>query len=120
MEQITVRLSEALIEELDDIAEDSGRSRAEVIRDELHSDGDAEQLQAELARVRTERDQLHDDSERRIEYLETQIERLQRTNLKILEDRDRDTELELYVDDRREWEQAGILTRTKWRLVGKT
>lgn len=33
MKQITVRLNE----ELDRIAEDSGRSRAEVIRDELNS-----------------------------------------------------------------------------------
>jgi Arc/MetJ-type ribon-helix-helix transcriptional regulator len=56
--------------------------------------------------------------EQRVDYLETQVNRLQRTNLKILEERDRNTELEVYVDERREWKQAGMITRTKWWLLG--
>ena len=67
---------------------------------------------------------LHDNSRVRYSFrrvpafLEHQIERLQRTNLKILAERDRTTDLEVYVDERREWERASWLTRQKWELFG--
>lgn len=112
MEQITVRLDEELIEELDDMAEESNRSRAEVIRDELNSREDAEQLRSELERMQSE-------YESEIEYLENQVERLQRTNLKILEHREEKTDLQVYVDRRREWEEANWFTRQKWKFFGR-
>lgn len=52
-------------------------------------------------------------------FLENQIERLQRTNLKILAERDRTTDLEVYVDERREWERASWFTQQKWKLFGR-
>lgn len=100
MKQITVRLSEELIGELDRIAENSDRSRAEVIRDELNS--------------------LEKPSE--VERLRTEVERLRREKRLILEHREENTELVNAVKEERSLAkrkaEAGLWTKTKWALFG--
>jgi Arc/MetJ-type ribon-helix-helix transcriptional regulator len=137
MQRITISVPESLHERVVELGGSDGPydSKSEAVRGLIHDlEAERDEYAAELRQARErmhkhEADmQAHEDEltsvreeyDQETDYLETQIERLQRTNLKILEDRDRDAELELYVDDRREWEQASILTRTKWRLVGKT
>ena len=104
MEQITVRIAEDTLEELDRIAKESNRSRAEVIRDVLNSREDSSEV-----------DRLRDELERERE----RSQRLERANLLILEERDRTAELEVYVSEQQEWREASWLTRQKWRLFGK-
>lgn len=59
MQQITVRLPEKLIGELDDEAENGHYdSRAERIRDILESRSDVDELQQEVDRLRRERRQI--------------------------------------------------------------
>ena len=94
MEQITVRIAEDTLEELDRIAEESNRSRAEVIRDVLNSREDS----SEVDRLRDELDRARQ-----------RAERLERANLLILEDRERTKELEVYVDEQRRRKEAGKL-----------
>lgn len=129
MEQITVRLSTEVIEELDRIAEESDRSRAEVIRDELNPGEDAdevERLRNELAATRdeyeTEIKELKAEYESEIEDLKNENERLQRqliaTNKRVEEHTDlvRTVERQQSLAERKA--RAGLLTKTKWALFG--
>ena len=130
MEQITVRLSTEVIEELDRIAEESNRSRAEVIRDELNPGEDADEvdrLRNELALTReeyeteienlkaeheSELEELKAQYEEEIDDLENEIERvradrddlkrqLRETNRRV----DQHQELLEYVEEQREIER---------------
>jgi len=96
MAQVSVRLDDDLLEEIEDYADDEPRS--EAIR--------------ELLRRGLEYDELA-----------TENERLQRRVEALIDNRDEHTELVNYVEDerryRREREQAGIITRAKWLLVGR-
>jgi len=59
MQQITVRLSEDLIAELDSEAENGDYdSRADRIRDVLESRGEVDELQTEVERLQRERRQI--------------------------------------------------------------
>lgn len=114
MARVTVTIDDEHDTILDEITGKDGKysSKSEAVRELIEGyDETRTELTEYAARI--------SEYEQRVGYLETQVERLQRTNLKILEERDRSTELEVYVDERREWEQAGLFTRTKWTLFGK-
>lgn len=127
MDQITLRIPEETLKEIEQEAEEHGISRSEYIRDALESHKNTDELHreherdmAELRRKhKREIEDLHGEYESEIEYLQNQIDRLQRTNLKILEQRNETTDLQVYVDERREWEQASWFMRQKWKLFGK-
>jgi metal-responsive CopG/Arc/MetJ family transcriptional regulator len=127
MDQITLRIPEDTLEEIEQEANEHGVSRSEYIRDVLESRENTGELQGEhkrdMGELRSEHEreieELREEYENEIEYLQNQIDRLQRTNLKILEQREENTDLQVYVDERREWEQASWFTRQKWKLFGK-
>lgn len=78
MEQITVRVPEDTLQELDEAAEESWRTRAELIRDELMSREDA----SEVERLQGE-----------VNGLSEEIERVRREKRLILEQRDENAQL---------------------------
>ena len=127
MDQITLRIPEETLEEIEQEADEHNVSRSEYIRDVLESRENTDELQKEHKRDvdelqsehEREIEELREEYENEIEYLQNQIDRLQRTNLKILEQREENTDLQVYVDERREWEQASWFTRQKWKLFGK-
>ena len=104
MEQITVRIPEEMLEELEAEADEHGVSRSEYIRSLIAS--------------------RHEDAEREaeIERLRAEVERLQNEKRLILEERDEKQELAAYVEEERsveqQWRQAGLGTRLKWRVFG--
>lgn len=148
MDSITLRLQADTIESLEEEADEHGVSRSEYIRNLLRSRDEHRQLREKYDALRDDYERLQtehaeeierlearheeeleerqaeheaeiEDLESEIEYLENQVERLQRTNLKILEQREENTDLQVYVSDRKEWEQASWFTRQKWKLFGK-
>ena len=98
-----------LEQELRDCEQEAGDIRAELEQERARRDEAVAQT----------REELREEYENEIEHLQNQIDRLQRTNLKILEQREENTDLQVYVDGRREWEQASWFTRQKWKLFGK-
>ena len=56
----------------------------------------------------------------RVEELEREVERLRNEKRTILEQREENNELTRYVEEERSWRQAGIVTRAKWWIWGKT
>lgn len=148
MDSITLRLQADTIESLEEEANEHGVSRSEYIRDLIRSRDEYKRLREQYEALREEHERLQTEHEQEIErlearhqeeiedleaehkakiedlegeinHLQNQIDRLQRTNLKILEHRDENTDLQVYVDERREWEQANWFTRQKWKLFGK-
>lgn len=105
MEQITVRIPEHTLEELEHEAEAEGgvASRSEYIRQIIQERNDDEKA-AEL------------------EHLRTQVERLQTEKQLILQEREEKSELVAYVEAERSaeqrWRQAGLGTKLKWRVFG--
>lgn len=114
MKRVSVKLPEETVTELDRLADDQDTTRSDAIRGTLDDGLDTDDDE-ELQRLQTV---IHERDDR-IEWLETQVERLQNTHTQILAQRNENTELQLYVDEQREWNQAGLLTRVKWRLAGK-
>lgn len=127
MARVTVTIEEEHDEILDELTGEDGEfssksaavrsliGRYEEIRSGEHVD--AQRVQA----IRAEYEERISEYEAEIEALETdlsraeeQVARLQRTNLKILEERDRTQELERYVDEERQRREAGKL-RAWWR-----
>jgi len=110
MEQITVRLPEEVLEELEAEADEHGVTRSEHIRATLASRNDDES-EAELERLRDE-----------VADLERDVERLQNEKQLILQEREEKAELAAYVEEERsveqQWRQAGLGTKLKWRVFG--
>lgn len=148
MDSITLRLQPDTIESLDEEADEHGVSRSEYIRDLIQSRGEYKRLREKYEALREEHERLQTEHEQEIErlearhqeeiedleaehkakieelegeinHLQNQVDRLQRTNLKILEYRDENTDLQIYIDERREWEEASWFTRQKWKLFGR-
>jgi hypothetical protein len=115
MKNITVRLDESLIADLEEEADEHGVSRSEYIRNTLATrhehDGEHEEYEERIAAL-----------EREIADLEQENDRLKREKRLILEQREENTELIEYVQEERTLErrraEAGILTRTKWWFTG--
>lgn len=109
MEQITVRLPTELIEDLDRIAEESGRSRAEVIRDELDSVGDS----SEVERVRERYDGRVQELEQEIDWLRARLEAKENEFETLVSQREENTELKEYVSEQQRRQELGWI-RSKW------
>lgn len=108
MKNITVRLDEEMIEELEQEADEHGRTRSEHIRTTLAT--------------RHEHNEHADEQKRRIEDLERENERLRNEKRLIVEQREEHTELVNAVKEERSLAKrkanASVLTRAKWWLVG--
>lgn len=103
MRQITVRLPEEMIDDLEAEAEAEGVSRSEYIRDVL--------------------DSRDDGAEDRVAELEEEVERLKREKRLVLKEREEKRELAKFAEDQRTAEQrrreAGLATRARWFLFGE-
>lgn len=108
MDPITLRLPTDTLDEVDREADERDLSRAEYLR--------------EIVENRHVDDETLTDYESEVERLRTDVERLQNEKQLILEQREEHTDLvqaierEQSREDRRA--NAGVLTRTKWWLVG--
>jgi metal-responsive CopG/Arc/MetJ family transcriptional regulator len=109
MQQITLRVDEDVLDEIEQEAEEAGVSRSEHIR--------------EVLRTRNEHDEIRTEYEERIESLETELDRAQRRTRQVLEQKEERDELIRYVEQERSLQEdrvrAGIVTRAKWFLVGR-
>lgn len=94
MEQITVRLSSELLEEIEAEANEHDVSRSEYVRDTLESRNEHGELQ-------------------------TEVERLRREKRQILEQREEKNELANYVEEEQQWRSAPLWKRAKWWVAGK-
>jgi len=122
MEQITVRVTESTLEELEAEADEHDVTRSEHIRqiiDDRNDPGaDVERLREEAADYEAECERLRD----RVAELERDVDRVQNEKRLILEDREEKQELVRYVESERteqqRWRQASLATRMKWRITG--
>lgn len=114
MDQITVRLPTAVIEELDREADerDEYDSRADVIRARCAAGSEGDQ----------EADKLRDEVER----LRTEVERLRRERRQLLDVREENTELVAFANEHRslveyerERRKRGVFTRFRYWLTGE-
>jgi hypothetical protein len=101
MDQITIRLEEDVLEEVEAEAEEEDETRSEYLRNVIASRNE------------------HDD-------LQTEVERLRREKRQILEQREQNQQLAKYVEReksiqerRQEWMEADLATRMRWRLFGR-
>lgn len=115
MAQITLRLGEDLLDELDEEADEHGVSRSEHIRNTLASRHEHDPDTDELQRVREE----HAEE---VAELETTIERLRNEKSTILEQRKEHRELVRATESREtradRLSKAGAWTRLKWWATG--
>lgn len=112
MEQITIRIPENTLEDLEDEAEDAGRTRSEHIRDALnHRNEHTEHECIPLEEYR--------ELERELARREQDVSRLQEEKRKILDNQKEKRELQAYVAKDKEWHEADLFTRLKWYLRGK-
>ena len=109
MEQITLRLREETIEEVESEAEEAGVSRSERLREAVESRNEHE---AEVERLREEVDDLR-----------TEVERLRSEKRALIDDREERTELVEYVEQEKTLQQerleASAVERAKWWLFGR-
>lgn len=139
MPNVSVRIDDERRDELDDLADDAGLSRAEYIRDALSVREDYYEHQSKIAEFREKYEQLQSEYEilqnehvdLREEYDELQAEydevtqeldRVRREKRQILAQREENTELVKYVEDERSLSrrkaEAGLVTRAKWVVWG--
>lgn len=112
MRNITLRLADETIEELEDEADEHGVSRSEYLRN--------------LVATRHEHDDVRDEHARRIEELERENERLHRERRQLLETREENTELVRYAETKRLETQSAkrrrehnIIRRLWWSVAGE-
>lgn len=112
MEQITVRLPEGAIEELEEEADEADVSRSERIREVVES---RDEHEAEVKRLREE-----------VDGLRTEVERLRNEKRALIDDREERADLVEYVEEEkelremeREAQSAPVWTRAKWWIVGR-
>ena len=112
MEQITLRLQEETIEDVEVEAEESDVTRSEYLRDIIESrDEHAE----EVERLREE-----------VNELRTDVERLRSEKRQLIEDREQRADLVEYVEEEKELKElerearsAPVWKRAKWWVVGR-
>lgn len=111
MKNVTVRMPDEKVEELDAEADERDMSRAKYIRSIIESRHGSDVSEDELERLRESRDEL-----------KREVERVQREKRQILDQREEHTELVKAVQSERtiaeRKAQAGIATRSKWWLTG--
>ena len=93
MAQITLRLDDDLLDDLENEADERGVSRSAHIRDAIESRHEPDELRRENDRLRARVDA-------------------------VLESRDERDALVRYVEDEQRYRQAGIVTRLRWFLRG--
>lgn len=110
MQRVSVKLEEGMVKRLDELADEHGVTRSDVIRDTLDdglNTGDDEEIQ----RLRS-----------KLEDLQIENERLHRERRQLLEQREEHTELVKAVKEERSLArkkaEAGLWTKTKWALFG--
>lgn len=129
MQNITVRLDPAFVEQLEEEAEEHDTTRTEYIRDILQfrressvSREEYEELQKEYAELQEEYDAMREEYEKRIAELETELGRVNKEKRQVLELREEHTDLVKAVQSDQTIQErkakAGILTRWKWSLAG--
>ena len=118
MTSISLRLNDEILKSIDNEAKEKGVSRSEYIRDTLEARHESDVLRSDLNELQTE-----------YENLEAKYDELQR-QLAAVNSRQADvTELVEYVEQQRDLDQyrarrermvdqAGMLTRWKWKLTG--
>ncbi|RBI60045.1 hypothetical protein DMJ13_20425 [halophilic archaeon] len=133
MKQTALRLPEDLIQTLDEEAQEEGVSRSEYMRNILESRHESHVNHNEYVPKNEYNDLVNerDTLEQRSEELRTEIDRLKNEKRQILQQREEHTELVEYVEQekslvekreqrRKEREEAGIVTRLKWGLFGRS
>jgi len=111
----SVSLDTELASYVREVASSVDDNNAEAIRDALRHGREqadrAAELEAETERLR-----------QRIDDLEAERDRLQAEKQEVLEQREEQTELVEYVQQERaverQWREAGLATRMKWRVLG--
>lgn len=106
-------------------------SKIESIRSEHESELDAlrSEHESEVESVRSEYESRIEELQEEVDDLERDVERLQNEKRTLIGDREERTELVEYVEEQRQVEryrarrermldQAGIVTRAKWKLTG--
>ena len=137
MANVSVRLQDDVVEQLDDEADESGLSRAEYIRSLIQRRSESEKLRSELAELRDDYDELQREHERALEEIqaeheeelnaleeqyEARLNNLERQLKAANQKNERINEL-VRVHDREQTlaerkASAGLLTRAKWWFVG--
>ncbi|WP_227355797.1 plasmid mobilization protein [Haladaptatus salinisoli] len=119
---VTVRLAEEKVDELDNEASDHGVSRAEYIRNLIESRHEPDEVDAELDRLQDEITRLQNE----LDESTTELERVRREKRQILEQREENQQLTRYVErekslqERRlERQDAPAWQRAKWWLLGR-
>jgi Arc/MetJ-type ribon-helix-helix transcriptional regulator len=130
MSRLTVSLTEREEEIIDENVGDGGayESQSAFVRDCVKSYEQSEDLQERVDELEGDledrREQIEELQEQasRVEDLETKVERLENEKRMILEQREENAELVRYVEQERtveqRWREAGLWTKTKWRLFG--
>ena len=111
----SVSLDAELASYVREVSAEAGENNAEAIRNALrHGREQAERV----ASLEAEAEQLRD----RVAELEAERDRLQAEKQQLLEQREQTTELVEYVEQERaverQWREAGLATRMKWRVLG--
>lgn len=108
MKNVTIRAPEELVDEWDEEAGERGDNRSDYLRNMIALGRDYERLEA--------------DHEQDIEQLEARLDDLRRQLREANRRNDEVGELVEYVEDQRSMErqyrEAGLLTRAKWKLTG--
>ncbi|WP_458211048.1 ribbon-helix-helix protein, CopG family [Haladaptatus sp. NG-SE-30] len=134
MEQITLRIPEDTLEDLEREAEEHGSTRSEYIRDVLetrrefdseHGEGKCvpdethEQLQEEHAELKNEHGEGECIPIEEHDELQTEVERLRREKRQVLAQREENQQLQRYVEDELTWREQSLSTRLRWWIFGK-
>lgn len=108
MKNVTIRAEKDLVEEWDAEADEQGENRSDYLRNMIALGRQYEDLEA--------------DYEREIEELEARMDDLRRQLREANKRNDEVGEIVEYVEDQRSMErqyrEAGLLTRAKWKLTG--
>ncbi|WP_227357686.1 ribbon-helix-helix protein, CopG family [Haladaptatus salinisoli] len=136
MPNVSVRVDDERREELDELADNAGLSRAEYIRDALEVREDYYELQQEHKELQQKYEELHSDheilqqehgelreelDELQAEYDEVkqELDRVHREKRQVLAQREENQELKRYVEDELSWREQPLATRLKWWVFGK-
>lgn len=111
----SVSLNDDLASYVRDVASSAGENNAEAIRDTLRH---GRRQETRIEKLEAEREEL----QTRIDELEAALDRVNAEKQELLAQREETDKLLRYVEQEREaeqqWRQAGLLTRTKWRVLG--
>lgn len=112
MEQITLRLSENTLTEVETEAEEADVPRSKVLRDAIES--------------RHEHEEELNDLREEVDELRTDVERLRNEKRALIDDREERADLVAFAEQEKELKElerearsAPVWTRAKWWIVGR-